>query len=119
MANTKDRILDEIRRVANEVAPHKLTQRDFVQRSKIPLNTLRYHFSSWNLAVAAAGLEPNPPSQPVSGYKRIPDEDLLHEIGELWKRYGRRPTVDLMNSQGKYRRPSARYHSLPVPSGSA
>lgn len=102
MASTKDRILREIRRVASEVAPNKLTQQDFIQRSNISINTVRYHFSTWNSAVSAAGLEPNPPSQPVSGYKRINDEDLLHEIGELWKRFGRRPTEDLMNSQGKY-----------------
>jgi len=63
---------------------------------------LRYHFGGWNKAVEAAGLEPNPPNLPVSGYKRISDEELLKEIGILWKKFGRRPTHDLMNSKGNY-----------------
>ncbi len=98
----KQQILQEIKRVAGSISPKRLTKKNFFQESSIPESSVRYHFGSWNEAVEAAGLEPNPPQRPVSGYKRLSDEELLSEIGSLWKQFGRRPTEDMMNSKGKY-----------------
>ena len=98
----KQRIIQEIQSVARSIAPARLTKRIFMQRGSVPEGRVRYHFGTWNRAVEAAGLEPNPSGIPVRGQDRIPDDELLKEIGELWKRIGRRPTEDLMNSEGKY-----------------
>ena len=98
----KQQILQEIKRVAESIAPNRLTRKIFLRESSIPETRIRYYFGSWNEAVQAAGLEPNPPVLHASGYKRLPDEELLKEIGRLWKQFGRRPTEALMNSKGKY-----------------
>jgi hypothetical protein len=98
----KQRIIQEILRVARSISPARLTQKLFRQNSSISTRKVEYHFGTWNRAIEAAGLDPNPPGVPVSGYRRIADEELIKEIGELWKRTGKRPTQALMNSQGKY-----------------
>lgn len=97
----KQYVLQEIKRVAESIAPKRLTKEIFLRESSIPESTVRYHFGSWNRAVEATGLEPNPPYS-VAGHKRFSDQELLGEIGRLWKQFGRRPTEDLMNSKGNY-----------------
>ena len=98
----KQQILQEIKRVAESIAPNRLTREIFLRESSIPRSRVRYHFGSWNEVVQVAGLEPNPPSLHASGYKRLSDEELLREIGRLWTQFGRRPTLGMMNSKGKY-----------------
>jgi hypothetical protein len=98
----KDRILQEIRRVAQTIAPGPLTQDAFKRESVISWSKVRYYFGSWNKAVESAGLLPNPKGIPVSGYKRVSDEELLEAIGNLWIKGGRRPTEDFMNSLGTF-----------------
>jgi hypothetical protein len=98
----KQQVLQEIRRVAESIAPKRLTLKIFLRESSVSTKMVRYHFGSWNKAVEAAGLEPNPSGLHASGYKRLSDEELLEEIGRLWKQFGRRPTEDLMNSMGNY-----------------
>lgn len=98
----RELILQEIRRVARTIAPEPLTQAIFKKESKIPGSTLRYHFGTFNRAVEAAGLEANPPNIHAKGYKKLSEKELLEEIGELWRRVGRRPTEGLMNSKGKF-----------------
>jgi hypothetical protein len=98
----RELILREIKRVARSIAPEPLTQAIFKKESKIPFSKLRYYFDTFNKAVEAAGLEPNQPDIPIKGYKTLSEDELLKEIGELWKRVGRRPTESLMNSIGKF-----------------
>lgn len=98
----RESILQEIKRVARSIAPEPLTQVIFKKESKIPFSNLRYYFDTFNRAVEAAGLEPNPPGFLIKGYKNLSEEELLEEIGDLWKRVGRRPTESLMNSDGKF-----------------
>jgi hypothetical protein len=98
----KQQIIQEILRVANLVAPERLTRRIFLSNSSVSRGKIRYHFGTWNRAVVAAGLEPNPATPWAAGTPRIPDETLLKEIGDLWERLGKRPTENLMNSEGEY-----------------
>jgi len=99
----KQRIIQEIRRVAEAISPKKISISVFKRESKLASEgKVRYHFGSWNNALKAAGLEPNVPGVNVSGYEKIPDDELLAAIGELWKEEGRKPTRDLMNSKGKF-----------------
>lgn len=99
----KQQIIQEILRVANLIAPARLTRSIFLTKSSVSYGKIRYCFGTWNRAVEAAGLEPNPPGTWAAGTPLISDEALLGEIGDLWKRLGRRPTEDLMNSEGQYR----------------
>jgi hypothetical protein len=98
----KDRILQEIRQVARTIAPAPLTKTGFLRESNISWSKVRYYFGSWNKAVEAAGFQPNPKGVHAAGYKRLSEEELLEEIGNLWKKEGRRPTEDLMNSSGTF-----------------
>lgn len=98
----KEQILQEIRRVANAISPEPLTYEKFKRTSSISISTLLNHFGTFNRAVEAAGFKPNPVSLNVSGSKRIPDEELMKAIGELWKKFGRRPTFKLMNAEGHF-----------------
>jgi len=98
----KDRILQEIRRVAQAIAPDPLTYANFMREGAISIGKLEYHFGTFNRAVAAAGLQPNKAGIPVKGYKRLSDETLLEAIGDLWRKVGRRPTKTLMNSDGSF-----------------
>jgi hypothetical protein len=100
--NRKQQILQEIRRVAESIAPKTLTLLKFLMESSVSRMAIRYNFGTWNNALEAAGLEPNPSGLRVSGYKKYSNEALLNEIGGLWKQFGKRPNADLMNSKGKY-----------------
>lgn len=98
----KQAIVQEIIRVAHEVAPKRLSSKEFFTKSQITQKKIRYNFGTWNNALQAAGLEPNPSGVHASGYKALSEEELFREIGQLWVRVGRRPTEDLMNSHGKF-----------------
>lgn len=98
----KEEIIREIRRVAREIESKPLTSELFQRMSRIPVSRIRYYFGSWNKAVGAAGLLPNPPGLRVSGYSLLNENDLLMAIGDLWRQTGQRPTEALMNSEGAY-----------------
>jgi hypothetical protein len=97
----KEEILSEIKRVANIIAPEQLTLSYFKKESKIPSSRIRYNFGSFNNAVEAAGLKPNPAYTPPQK-ELLSDEELLKEIGELWIKLGKKPTESLMNANGKF-----------------
>ncbi|MEW6713880.1 MAG: hypothetical protein AB1306_02155 [Nitrospirota bacterium] len=102
MTDAKSEIISEIIRVSNHVAPEPLTQRVFKRNSKISDSKLRYYFGTFNKAVQAAGLTPNPINIPVSGYQKIDDDILLKDLGRLWQEQGRRPTEATISSNGTY-----------------
>ena len=93
-------ILNELKRIAQEVSPKSLRKSEFLRRSNISERKLRTHFDSWNSALIEAGLDPSIDNIPAR--ERLSDEQLLSEIGEVWKATGKRPTEDLMNRVGKY-----------------
>jgi len=95
-------ILHEIRRVAQALESQPLTQKAFKRLSRIPEQRVRYYFGTWNKAVVAAGILPNPSGHRVSGYQSLTEDELLKAIGDVWKSVGRRPTEALMNSEGAY-----------------
>jgi len=98
----KQKIIQEIQRMASSIAPKRISSIEFYKNSSVSKGKLRYHFGSWNEALSVAGLEPNPSGIHISGYKKFSDDELLEEIGRLWKKTGFRPTGDLMNSEGKF-----------------
>jgi hypothetical protein len=98
----KQFIVQEILRVAQSIAPGTLTKNAFLKSSSVNWGKIRYCFSTWNEALAAAGLPPNPKGVPVSGHREATDDELLAEIGKLWNENGRRPTESMMNSNGRF-----------------
>ncbi len=98
----KTYILREIRRVARALAIDHLSERAFQQAGSVRATSVMYHFGSWNRAVKAAGLKPNIWGKPRPGRNQISEEELLSEIGVLWRKLSRKPTDALMVSDGKY-----------------
>jgi len=58
-------------------------------------------FGSWNEAVIAAGLEPNP-SRGREGEQHFTDDELLSEIIRVHRALGREPTERKMASRANY-----------------
>src|SRR5271155_4134058 len=80
-----------------------LTQRQFREKSRVSISTVRYTFGSWNEAVAAAGLEPVPlGGLPELKKQSLPDDVYLQEIIRLTKELSRKPTDNLMNAKGRF-----------------
>ena len=99
--DVRDYILQEIRRVARSIEPEPLTKKAFMREGKVSENKVRYHFGSWNEAVKAAGLKPNPSGIPLTSIPKIEETDLLDAIGELLLLVVPAPTESLMNSGGR------------------
>lgn len=97
----KQHILQEIRRVANAIAPEQLTQRLFSRSSSVSVSSVRRAFGTFGKAVEAAGLVPNEPG--FSGGRAPLDDDvLLQEIGKVWSATGKRPTEALLEARGEF-----------------
>lgn len=67
----KQQIIEEIKRVANELGRQSLTRREFNQRAKISTGRITKYFGSWNAAIRAAELVPNDQT------KEIDEDELL------------------------------------------
>ena len=91
-------ILNELKRVAEEIAPEPIRKRSFLQLSSATQRQVRKHFESWNAALAEAGLEP----APLGPRRQLSDDVLMGALGDLWTSRGKRPTEDAMNREGKY-----------------
>jgi hypothetical protein len=96
---SKEQIIEEMKRIANEMGGD-LSERDFEQRSTIPLTTLRFHLGSWKRALKEAGLkfvEKTPETKPKT------NNELLLELIRLYKDSGELPTPALIDTKGKYK----------------
>jgi hypothetical protein len=96
---SKERIIEEMKRIAAELGGD-LSERDFEQRSTIPLTTLRFHLGSWQRALKEAGLKfvKNPVET-----KSASSDDLLLELIRLNEDSGEIPTPALIETKGKYK----------------
>lgn len=90
-------IINELKRVADSIAPEPIRRRDFRAQSEVPLSQIRKYFGTWKAALNAAGVEFVP-----SMIKRLSDEELMDAVGELWRNVGKRPTYDDMTYKGRY-----------------
>ena len=92
MKDMREEIICEILRVAKAIEPEPLTKQAFQREAHISTNKVRYHFGTWNEAIRAAGLKLNEPGFAGSSPSTLPDDELLTEIGRLWKHMGKPPT---------------------------
>ncbi|MCP4218094.1 MAG: hypothetical protein GY765_25855, partial [bacterium] len=105
----KEEIVEEIKRVANQMDVKTLTEKEFQQNSMVPMTTVRFYMGPWNRALEAAGLAPlhNTP-EPKS------NDELLEDLMRLYDQHGEPPTVALVTAKGKfaYRHYGARWKNL-------
>jgi len=93
---SKEMILEEIRRVANNLGVSALKQKDFEENSTIPLSTVKYYLGTWKGAIKDAGLS-------VSGsLDVVKREDLLKELMRLYNESGETPTPAMIKDKGKF-----------------
>jgi len=60
---SKERILEEIKRVAEKLEVKGLSQKQFEMNSTIPIETVKYHLGSWDQALKQADLVQAPPEK--------------------------------------------------------
>lgn len=100
--HSKEMILEEIKRVATKLGKKSLKQVDFRKHSKISTSVIRYHYGSWNAAVAQAGLLPIDPIEMIRHKEKLSDDDLLRDLIRLQNEHGKEPTASIVNAKGKY-----------------
>lgn len=94
-------VLQEILRVANEIAPEALTQRLFSKHGSVSLSSVRRAFGSFSEALKTAGLDANEAG--ASGGREVLDDDaLLRELGKVWVDLGKRPTEAQFESRAEF-----------------
>ncbi|MGD2091815.1 MAG: hypothetical protein PVH61_36925 [Candidatus Aminicenantes bacterium] len=96
---SKEQIIEEMKRIAASMGG-ALSEKDFEQRSTIPISTLRFHLGSWQRALKEAGLkyvEKTPDTKPKS------NDELLLELIHLYKDSGELPTPALIEAKGQYK----------------
>jgi hypothetical protein len=81
--HSKEKIIIEIKRVAQKLNTKKLTKKEFIRNSGISLSVIRYYFENWNAALIAAGLEimtDEEKSLKIQERQTIDDNVLLVEL---------------------------------------
>lgn len=86
-------LLADIQRVASQRGGSKLTWRAYSEAGSYGAETIRKRFGSWNVALGRAGLA-------VGKRWRVPEVELLENIGEVWTRLGRQPRRDDLAKHG-------------------
>lgn len=112
---TKEQIIDEMKRVAEQLGVNTLTRKTFEQNTMVPTSTIQYYLGSWSRALKEAGLEYEESSTDVNVVREPEDEDaLLKELIRLHDQFGEPPTAALVESKSifKYRHYAARWSSL-------
>ena len=99
---TKERIIEEIRRVAKKLGTKTLKRKDFEAYSTIPTHTLGYYLGSWSDAVKEAGLEDIELEAPGSKKEAVDEDVLLLDLIRLYEEYKKEPTVELVTIEGKF-----------------
>lgn len=87
----------DLRRVTNEVGNTTVIYGQYRKLGKYDCGRLSKRFGGWDKALIAAGLED-------TGFIRnISDEELFHEIENMWIKKGSQPTTtDVKNGYSKY-----------------
>jgi len=78
-------LLNDIKRVANEIGKDNITSREYNTIGKFTSSTIAERFGSWNKAAEEAGLT-------VKDHKNISIDALFENIEQVWLKLGRQPT---------------------------
>jgi hypothetical protein len=95
-------LISEIQRVARILGVDRLSQREFDRnRSQGSVTTIGHQFGSWNEAVMAAGLQPNPSGGSSRG-TILDANELLAEILRVRNELGELPSERKMSRWGQF-----------------
>lgn len=89
---TDRQLIAELQRVAAELGTQVLTQAEFNSHSAISASAISRRLSSWNTALATAGLKP------VNMGRRYTEDDYFENLLAVWTHYGRQPKYAEMNN---------------------
>ena len=95
MAYSDEELLEDIRAVA-DVVERSPSLQDYRDHGAYAATTITRRFDSWQDAVARAGFEPH------DADAEIPEAELVEELQRLGDELGKSPTVEAMNTDGKY-----------------
>jgi hypothetical protein len=98
---TREQIIEEIKRIAEETGGPSLSQKDFEINSTIPVSTLRYYLGTWKQALKEAGLKPTSTAKKDRPTPKNNNE-LLLDLIRLGDEAGEVPTLALIESKGKF-----------------
>ena len=82
----REQILDEIRRVANQLGTRALSKSQFARQSSIKSGLVERRFGTWNKAIEAAGLIPD------QSNKTLSPEQLMNELHRVVTELDKFPT---------------------------
>jgi len=92
---TDEELLDDLKKVHEDVKPNKLTQEIYSKLGKYGSRTINDRFG-WNKALKSLGLE-------ISNEYKIPEDELFKNLEEVWIKLGRQPGKrDMIRSISKY-----------------
>ncbi len=80
-----EELLDDLKRVANELNIEKLTMKLYSEHGKYDVTTLSRRFGTWNKAISKINLK----GGNISNYS---DEELFENILQIWQHKGKQPT---------------------------
>ena len=90
------KLIEELKRVAAHYNYRKFTKHEFTEASDFCSGSaVLNEFQKWQNALDAIGVELSPRKVDRSF---IPEEELLNELGRIWKTVGQRPSKDEWNS---------------------
>jgi hypothetical protein len=77
----QDEIIEEIRRVAGRLRTNRLTEQEFSKHAQIDILAVNIEFGSWDRALQAAALEPEPQAARVIVRRRkVSDDEIRAEM---------------------------------------
>ena len=80
-------VLGDLKRVCRQLGHNRLTQRSYRGRGRSSPGLIERRFGSWNNALEQAGI-------PISKRHGIKDEVLFANLEAIWRRLGRQPRRD-------------------------
>ena len=90
-------LINDLIRVATAIDSRTVTVRQYNDKGSYSAETLRVRFGSWFKAIELAGLSSAGPKLNIS------DEELLHNLAEVWLSLGKQPKYrDIGSSISKY-----------------
>lgn len=86
-------VLDDLRRVANELQAKSVTKVQYDERGIFGATTILRKLGTWNKALEASGLE-------IANRQDISNDELFENIANIWTRLGRQPFGREVNDKG-------------------
>lgn len=84
-----DELICDLKRTAGKLKRNKLTREEYDMHGRYNASTVSHRFITWNAALENAGLQ-------INRIQNISDEELLINLGNVWKLLDRQPSRNFM-----------------------